>query len=100
MIVAGMLFLLTRHWTLRVDGITQDRLNRALPPLGDNGLVVQSLVATKPNLCAIEVLLGVARLAALVFAPAAMATAFAGTVVELRGSSGPDNRVQAHQSSE
>jgi len=56
-VVAGLLFLLTRTWSLRVEDITQDRLNRALPPLKTCGPVAQSFVVTKPNLCAIEVLL-------------------------------------------
>ena len=56
-IVAGMLFFLTRSWSLRVEGIAQDRLNRALPPLKTSGPVSQSFMAARSNLCAIEVLL-------------------------------------------
>jgi len=56
-IVAGMLFLLTQSWSLQVEGIAQDRLNRALPPLKTCGPVAQSFVAARANLCAMEVLL-------------------------------------------
>jgi len=56
-IATALLLLLIRSWSLQVVGIAQDRLNRALPPLGTHSPVVQSFVPARPNLCAVEVLL-------------------------------------------